>query len=140
MKIIVTKERELLKEICNLLMLIGIFPNRKGFTAIKYAIFLSVKAYQENVPIDIYKSLSKCLEKSVSLLEANMRSAFKSAKDSNMLNKLNDILGFNVVNNYISLSNLQIIALLTQYVIDNTAVINSAAPIPCPFENSLTVN
>jgi hypothetical protein len=96
---------------------LGIFPSKKGYGILKDAIIYRLIGFHSgaNFKGGVYKTISHrydCPEKTI---ESNIRHALKSAYDCGKLQRLNDIIGAEVLDGRYLISNLQFISLVAQH-------------------------
>lgn len=104
-------------EISELLLKVGIMPNKQGFKFLVYAI----KAYIEEYSTlkEIYKRISPSVNSNVYTIDSSIRNVIRCAYNNRKLEKFNAILGIKVIDE--CPTNGEFIALASQYILFNTA-------------------
>ncbi|MDR2202640.1 MAG: sporulation initiation factor Spo0A C-terminal domain-containing protein [Clostridiales bacterium] len=99
----------------NVLICIGVMPNREGFLHIKNAVMLRLRKLSPDNKNGIYSALAKTCGRRADGIERNIRSAIRSAYDAGRLCNINKLFGIRVVDEHTCLTSIELISLLTQY-------------------------
>lgn len=102
--------------ISNILVKIGIFPNKKGHFYAKECILHTLENYESCEFKNIYDIVANKYNSNMKTVESRIRSSIKSAANFNMLQQLNTIIGIDVVSPSLTLSNSECIAIIAQYI------------------------
>lgn len=102
--------------ISNLLVQIGIFPNKKGHFYAKECILQTLENYESCEFRNVYDIVANKYNSNMKTVESRIRSCIKSAANFNMLQHLNTIIGIDVVSPPFTLSNSECIAIIAQYI------------------------
>ena len=93
---------------------LGVLPNLRGYIFLRDAILVCLT----DIPLAqllLYQILAKKHDTSAKTIESNIRTAIRVAGNSGKLAKLNELLGMRVVEHKAHITNMQLVALLTEY-------------------------
>ena len=102
-------------EITELLLKVGIMPNKQGFKFLLYAIEAYIEEY--STLKKIYERISPAVKSNVYTIDSSIRNVIHSAYNSKKLEKFNVMLGIKVIDE--CPTNGEFIALASQYILFN---------------------
>lgn len=102
-------------EITELLLKVGIMPNKQGFKFLLYAIEAYIEEY--STLKTIYERISPAVKSNVYTIDSSIRNVIHSAYNSKKLEKFNVMLGIKVIDE--CPTNGEFIALASQYILFN---------------------
>ena len=117
---ITTNEKEqapVLGYIAKFLLDIGITPSLKGFQLFRNAVFLYILDSERfSKPKILYEMLADMHGDCVDSIKSNMRNSIRQALYSGKLLKLNNIMGVKMLDKDSSISNLQLISIIAEFI------------------------